>query len=110
MAREYEKLVNERQEKSRENLHLRMESSSSQSAVGLMTNKVERMRGEEQATKDEARGAMLAVEPGVQSLQDRLSKDENADPKLQRGWNKPKIMYVKLDKGNALCPRYTRNR
>ena len=29
--------------------------------------------------------------------------------RLQGGWNKPKIIFVKLEKENALYPRYTRN-
>ena len=85
MAKEYENLVvDELQEKSCDNLHLRKESSQSQSALAFMTSNVEMMRGEEQATKDEARSAVLAVESGVQSLQDRLGKEEIARSEVAR--------------------------
>ena len=78
MAKECERLASELREKTRENLHLRMESSSTQSAVPIMANRTEMMRGEEQATKDKARSAVITLESGVQSLHDRLSKEENA--------------------------------
>ena len=80
MAKEYEKLANELQEKARENLQLIrfFQYTNIQSAVAFMSNKINVMREEEQATQKEARSAILAVESGVHSLHDRLSKEEIA--------------------------------
>ena len=78
MAMEYKKLVEELNDKDRENLHFRMESSTSQSAIAIMKERLDMLKDEEQAAQEEANGRVPAAESGARALQSRLSKEEIA--------------------------------
>ncbi|OLP92451.1 hypothetical protein AK812_SmicGene25724 [Symbiodinium microadriaticum] len=77
LAMEYKKFVEELNEKARENLRFRTESSKSQSAIVIMKERIDMLKEEECAAQEEANGRVLAMESGARALQSRLSKEDD---------------------------------
>ena len=83
MVSTYEKLANELNENVRENLQLRMEQSSTESAVHLVTNQLQFLRDEEHAAQNVARAVVANAESGMQaagSEADRVLHETDAVP------------------------------
>ncbi|OLP81368.1 hypothetical protein AK812_SmicGene38098 [Symbiodinium microadriaticum] len=77
-AMEYQRLVNELNQKAHETLQFKMEASQNLSAMAIMKEQMGMMRNEESVLRDEANKKMSDLESGAQELRSRLDREEFA--------------------------------
>ena len=77
-AMEYQRLVNELNQKAHETLRFKMEAFQNLSAMAIMKEQMGMMRNEESALRDEANKKMSDLESGAQELRNRLDREEFA--------------------------------
>ena len=78
-AMEYQRLVNELNQKAHETLQFKMEASQNLSAMAIMKEQMGMMGNEESALRDEANKKMSDLESGAQELRNRLDREEFAN-------------------------------
>ncbi|CAE7198385.1 hypothetical protein AK812_SmicGene40865 [Symbiodinium microadriaticum] len=78
LAMEYQRLVNELNQKAHETLQFKLEASQNLSAVAVMKEQMGLMKNEENALRDEASKRMSDLEAGAQDLRNRLDREEFA--------------------------------
>ncbi|CAE7364672.1 unnamed protein product [Symbiodinium microadriaticum] len=75
---EYQRLVDELNQKAHENLQFRTEASQNLFAVAVMKEQMGLMKSEENALREEASKRVSDMESGAQNLRNRLDQEEFA--------------------------------
>ena len=78
LAMEYQRLVDELNQKAHETLQFKMEASQNLSVVAIMKEQMGLMKNEEPAMRDEAAKKMSCLESGAQDLRSLLDREEFA--------------------------------
>ena len=78
LAMEYQRLVDELNQKAHENLQFRTEASQNLFAVAVMKEQMGLMKSEENALREEASKRVSDMESGAQNLRNRLDQEEFA--------------------------------
>ena len=78
LAMEYQKLVDELNQKAHDTLQFKMEASQNLSTIAVMKEQMGLLKNEENAIRDEASKRMSYLESGVQELRNTLDREEFA--------------------------------
>ncbi|CAE7454150.1 unnamed protein product [Symbiodinium microadriaticum] len=78
LAMQYQRLVDELNQKAHETLQFKSEASQNSYAMAIMKEQMRLMKNEETTMRDEANKKMSALESGAQELQNRLDREEFA--------------------------------